>query len=43
VQLASLLLVPRLQNVGPEYLRRRRAAIARGPLGADRERVATVA
>jgi uncharacterized protein (DUF2236 family) len=33
----------RLQNVGPEYLRRRRAAIARGPLGADREQLAGVA
>jgi hypothetical protein len=27
----------RLRNVGPEYLRRRREAIARGPLGPGSE------
>ncbi len=33
----------RLRNVGPEYLRLRRAAISRGPLGAEREPVASAA
>ena len=33
----------RLRNVGPEYLQRRRAAIAKGPLGADARPVPAVA
>jgi uncharacterized protein (DUF2236 family) len=33
----------RLRNVGPEYLRRRRQAIAKGPLGPDREPVPAAA
>jgi hypothetical protein len=33
----------RLRNVGPEYLRRRRRAIAKGPLGAEQEPVAAAA
>jgi uncharacterized protein (DUF2236 family) len=33
----------RLRNVGPEYLRRRRAAIAGGPLGSDQRALAGVA
>ncbi len=33
----------RLRNVGPEYLRRRREAIARGPLGDERDQLATAA
>jgi uncharacterized protein (DUF2236 family) len=33
----------RLRNVGPEYLRRRREAIARGPLGSDQRALAGVA
>jgi uncharacterized protein (DUF2236 family) len=37
------LLPPRLRNVGPEYLRRRRGAIASGPLGPDPEHLAAAA
>ncbi len=39
----SPVLPGRLRNVGPEYLRRRRAAIARGPLGAGTEPLARAA